>query len=278
MHHSSSGMINVTKCPPGTTIRQVQGTVDVEEWGTVLLQVDGQNGKKTIRLDETLIVPGITVNLFSLHRVLEMGYLPVYAEVADKCVIKKKTADGSMTQIATMTINKGRATLDCEPINSPRRSSGPTLQIDTFRVELNMQLLHQRMGHSSIDAMRKLLAGKLVRGIDGIKIEDLQPCDFRKQGKLPQGPHPVANVINKGTRLLNLVVVDLAGPNRPQTLGKKLYDMVIVDTFSTLLRHSVGQENRCSWGSDAVDTKSARQDETTSYTPRSKNVSSIRIA
>ena len=29
-----------------------------------------------------------------------------------------------------------------------------------------------------------------------------------------------------------MVVVDLAGPNRPQTVGHKLYDMVIVDTFS----------------------------------------------
>ena len=95
-----------------------------------------------------------------------------------------------------------------------------------------MQLLHRRMGHSGIDAMKKLLFGKLVRGIESIKIEDLQPCDFCKQGKLSQGPHPVADVSNKGTRLLDLVVVDLAGPNRPQTLGKKLYDMVIVDTFS----------------------------------------------
>ena len=27
-------------------------------------------------------------------------------------------------------------------------------------------------------------------------------------------------------------MVDLAGPNRPQTLGGNIYDMVIVDTFS----------------------------------------------
>ena len=43
-HHiksSSTGMINVCKCPPGTKIRQVQGTAVVEEWGSVLLQVDG---------------------------------------------------------------------------------------------------------------------------------------------------------------------------------------------------------------------------------------------
>ena len=39
-------------------------------------------------------------------------------------------------------------------------------------------------------------------------------------------------VNNKGVDLLDLVVVDLAGPNKPQTLGGKLYDIVIVDTYS----------------------------------------------
>ena len=234
-HHiksSATGMINVTKCPPGTKIRQVQGTVFVEKWGSVLLQVDGEDGKKTIRLDETLIIPGISVNLFSLQRVLDMGYLPVYGEVPNKCVIKKVAADGSLTQVATMTIVKGRSTLDCYPTTSPLRTSGPAPQIDILKVELDMQLLHRRMGHSGVDAMRKLIMGKLVRGIEGVKVKDLLPCDFCKMGKLPQGPHPVAAVDNKGSRLLDLVVVDLAGPNRPQTLGHKLYDMVIVDTFS----------------------------------------------
>ena len=161
-----------------------------------------------------------------------MGYLPVHGEVPDKCIIKKVAADGTLTQVATMTIKKGRSTLDCDPTTSPLRTSGPAPQIDILKVELDMQLLHQRMGHSGIDAMRKLLMGKLVRGIEGVKVKDLLPCDFCKVGKLPQGPHPVAAVDNKGSRLLDLVVVDLAGPNRPQTLGHKLYDMVIVDTFS----------------------------------------------
>ena len=92
-----------------------------------MLHVDSQDGKKLIGLGETLIVPGITVNLFSLQRVLEMGYLPVYGEVADKCILKKKTADGVMRQISTMTVKEGRATLDCELFSSSRRSSGPAL-------------------------------------------------------------------------------------------------------------------------------------------------------
>ena len=72
----------------------------------------------------------------------------------------------------------------------------------------------------------------MVRGTIPVKIEDLGGCDFCKLGKLPQKPHPSTVVNNKGADLLDLVVVDLAGRNKPQTLGGKHYDMVIVDTFS----------------------------------------------
>ena len=72
-HHiksTSEGMIDVGPCPPGTRIRQVQGVVDVAEWGTVLIEVDGADGKHIMKLSETLIVPSINVNLFSLQRVI----------------------------------------------------------------------------------------------------------------------------------------------------------------------------------------------------------------
>ena len=61
------GMVDVTKCPPGTKIRQVQGDVNVDEWGTVLLEVDAAEGKRVIQLKQTLVVPNIKVNLFSLQ-------------------------------------------------------------------------------------------------------------------------------------------------------------------------------------------------------------------
>ena len=58
------------------------------------MEVDGHEGKHFIRLDETLIVPTLTVNLFSLQRVLDLGYTPVYNEVPGKCIIKKLDAMG----------------------------------------------------------------------------------------------------------------------------------------------------------------------------------------
>ena len=132
-HHIKStrvGMINVEKCPPGTKIRQVQGVVDVQEWGTVLLEVDGANGKRIMRLHETLIVPSINVNLFSLQRALKNGFLPVYDEVEGKCIIKKNIDGGGYSQVATMTVINGRATLDCKFLNNCDSNSGAMEALD----------------------------------------------------------------------------------------------------------------------------------------------------
>ena len=148
---------------------------------------------------------------------------------------KKRSSSGDLAQVATMTVIKGRSTLDCKLVEHIcDSSSGAALQIDGFnaKVELTMGLLHRRLGHSGNEAMQKLLKGDMVRGTSKVKVEELGGCDFCKLGKLTRKPHPAAVVNNKGVDLLDLVVVDLAGPNKPQTLGGKLYDMVIVDTFS----------------------------------------------
>ena len=131
-HHIKStrdGMFNVEPCPPGTRIRQVHGFVGVKEWGTVLLEVDGEHGKHVIQLRETLIVPSINVNLFSLQRVIKGGFLPVYGEVEGKCLIKKRAASGDLVQVATMTVINGRSTLDCKLVDdmSNNSSSGAAL-------------------------------------------------------------------------------------------------------------------------------------------------------
>ena len=132
-----------------------------------------------------------------------------------------------------MTVKTGRLTLDCRVVDvykeGPRQ---PTLDSYSAKVVLTIDLLHRRLGHSGNDALQKLLRGNLVRGADKVKIGKLQPCDFCKLGKLVQKPHPAVGFHGKGTEPLDLVIVDLAGPNRPLTLGGKRYDMVIVDTYS----------------------------------------------
>ena len=81
-------------------------------------------------------------------------------------------------------------------------------------------------------ALQKTIKGNMVRGIDGVKQESLGICDPCKLGKITLHPHRKVPAANHEQHLLDLVVVDLAGPNRPQTLRGKKYDMVLVDTFS----------------------------------------------
>ena len=94
---------------------------------------------------------------------------------------------------------------------------------DSFnvKVEFNLNLLHRRMGHSGEPALQKLLRGNMVRGIEKIRGGDLAVCDICKISKLTQKPHPAAIVYNKGEDMLDLVVMDLAGPNKPRTPGDK---------------------------------------------------------
>lgn len=141
-HHIKStrdGMIDVQPCPPGTRIRQVQGEVDVAEWGTLLIEVDGAEGKHVMKLCETLIVPSINVNLFSLQRVIKAGFVPVYGEVEGKCLIKKKTASGELVQVATMTVVNGRSTLDCVIVNNISNSSSGAALLTSETGGFNMK-------------------------------------------------------------------------------------------------------------------------------------------
>ena len=39
-------------------INQVQGTVEVTHWGTVVLEVDGEKGKQKLTLTEVLLIQG----------------------------------------------------------------------------------------------------------------------------------------------------------------------------------------------------------------------------
>ena len=62
----------------------------------MLLEVDGANGKRIMKLHEIVIVPNNNVNMFSLQRVVKC-FPPVYGEVKGKCLIKKRTEDGGLS-------------------------------------------------------------------------------------------------------------------------------------------------------------------------------------
>ena len=58
------------------------------------------------------------------------------------------------------------------------------------------------------------------------------PCDSCQLGKLTRPPHPAVPFSHGTTYALGLVVMDLAGPVRPSSLGGAFYFLGIVDMFT----------------------------------------------
>ena len=129
----------------------------------------------------------------------------------------------------------GRLTLECK-ILSIHPSTLPSLRLpEALSVSLSMNLLHRRLGHSGEAALHRLLQGNMALGVTVTPSSTMDFCDSCQLGKLTKPPHP-AEAFDHGTSYpLELVVVDLARPVTPRSLGGKSYIMGVLDVFT---RHS----------------------------------------
>ena len=139
-------------------IHQVQGTVTVTHWGTIILEVDSSHGKKPLRLKNCIYIESMHFNILSLQKLREARFIPVYSEIQDKVVIKKRLQNGGLEQVALMSeSSKGRLTLDCTITSTPL-SPLPSLRLaEALSGSLSMNLLHRRLGHSGEAALQRLL-------------------------------------------------------------------------------------------------------------------------
>ena len=94
-----------------------------------------------------------------------------------------------------------------------------------------MDMLHRRLGHSGEGALRRLLRGDMATGLGQI-FGAVSPCDACQLGKLTRLPHPAVPFSHGTTYALELVVMDLAGPVRPSSLGGAVYFLGIMDIFT----------------------------------------------
>jgi hypothetical protein len=95
---------------------------------------------------------------------------------------------------------------------------------------LDILTLHWRLGHLDISDLRKLVASKMVDGLDmGIDGWDFS-CDACLGGKTPRESFPKGGR-KRGTRLLELVHSDVCGP-LPNSIGGNRYFITFADDHS----------------------------------------------
>ena len=232
--HKRGYFSELSPLPGPFHINQVQGKIQVTYWGTVMVEVDSAIGKQPLRLTNVLLIESMEFNILSLQKMRAAGFIPVYAEVEGKVVIKKRLPTSALEQVALLSKSiEGRLTLDCK-ILSPLSPLPSLRHAEAFSNSLSMDLLHRRLGHSGEAALHRLLHDNMATGI-GQVFGTVSPCDPCKLGKLTRPPHPAVAFNHNTTYALELVVMDLAGPVKPSSLGGASYFLGILDVFT---RHS----------------------------------------
>ena len=87
--HKREYFQDLTPLPGVFKIHQVQGTVSVTHWGTVIVEVDSASGKKPLRLTEVLYIDSLNFNILSMQKFRAASLIPVFNEITNKDVIKK---------------------------------------------------------------------------------------------------------------------------------------------------------------------------------------------
>ena len=95
-----------------------------------------------------------------------------------------------------------------------------------------MHLLHRRLGHSGQAALHRLMHENMATGVNVKLGSNIGTCDPGQLGKLTRPPHLAVAFDHGTTFALELVVMDLAGPIKPCSLGNASHFLGILDVFT----------------------------------------------
>ncbi|KAJ9545279.1 hypothetical protein OSB04_024986 [Centaurea solstitialis] len=89
----------------------------------------------------------------------------------------------------------------------------------------------RRLCHQNFKDMNKLVSRRLVSGLPKTRLSKDTLCPACEQGKMKRSSHPPKMETNCKSPL-DMIHMDLCGPMRVESLGRKKYMLVFVDEFS----------------------------------------------
>ncbi|XP_042984783.1 uncharacterized protein LOC122313675, partial [Carya illinoinensis] len=175
--------------------------------------------ESSLIIEDVLLVEGLKHNLLSISQLCDKGFTVTFK--MDKCIILNDH-DCNICFIAFR--NNNVYTIDFEEITS-QDAICLSAQNETS------WLWHRRLGHANMELISKLSKNDLVRGLPKTYFLKDKICDACQFGKQTKTSFKTKKHIST-TRPLQLIHMDLFGPNRVASLGGKYYAFVIVDDFS----------------------------------------------
>ena len=180
-------------------------------------------GKIAITNDQSinniLHVDSLGFNLLSVSQLCEMGYNCLFTDV-DVQVIRRK--DSSIAFTGHMNGKLYLVDFSTTKVNS-----------ETCLVAKSSKgwLWHRRLAHVGMRNLANLQRGEHVLGLTNVSFEKDRICSACQAGKQVGAKHPAKNIVST-SRPLELLHMDLFGPNAYISIGGNKYGFVIVDDYS----------------------------------------------
>jgi hypothetical protein len=175
-------------------------------------------GNDLPRLDNVLLVKGLTANLISISQLCDL-WLKVNFTKEGCYVIDSKDE----------VIMKGERSKDNCYLWTPLEPK--VLSTCLVNKQEDVRLWHQKLGHLHLRGMKKILSKEAIKGVPQLTIEEGTFCGECQIGKQVKTSHPKLQHLTTD-RVLELLHMDLMGPMQVENNGGKSYAFVIVDDFS----------------------------------------------
>ncbi|NDD85721.1 hypothetical protein EBZ38_15775, partial [bacterium] len=213
--------------PPVTKeVRVGNGTVlPIRGQGSVRVTLPG--GKQML-LTGVHLVPHMHTRLLSVGHLADKGARLVFE--GSTCKVYK--GDRLLFQVERSQ-NQGHG---LPKVHLPVAHAGKKPETEAhLAAAISMELAHQRLAHAAPSTIVKVIKQGTVTGLQVKDLQEPVTCESCLQGKAQRLPFPKASNF-KATFPLQLVSMDLWGPARVPTLGRKsLYILTLICHFSSMV-------------------------------------------
>ncbi|KAK1391540.1 Serine/threonine protein kinase SRPK1 [Heracleum sosnowskyi] len=192
------------------------GLVTLGDSTTVRIIGKGTIGNDKFSINNVRLVDGLKYNLISVSQLTDAGHDVKFGK--DMCLISTNS--------------------NHTPLIAKRQGNIFVLDFDEQKEEIclasiqdQQKLWHRRLGHVHMDLINKISSHSLVRGLPRLKYKKTEPCTSCQMGKQVRTSFKIKKQIST-TVPLQMLHLDLFGPESYVSLGGKRYAFVIVDDFS----------------------------------------------
>ncbi|XP_075086520.1 uncharacterized protein LOC142169185 [Nicotiana tabacum] len=168
-------------------------------------------------ITEVYLVDGLNYNLLSISQLCDSGYEVKF----------KKTGCATEEEIGKIIL-QGKRYGNVYILNGFENIDG---HICLTSMSDDPWLCNKKLGHASMHLIDKLSKHYLVIGLTKLNFSRSHVCDACQIGKQTRNPFKIKDIVST-SKPLQLLHMDLFGPNKTAIIGGKRYAFVIIDDYS----------------------------------------------